>query len=180
VTLPTGPKGPGGPTDAADAKHWAEVEESSELLHDGQVVEALTALRDVVKASPTNPYAFHLLGIALFEAGELEAARDAYRAALTLAPMYLGARVHLSHVLRMLKDVRGAIQQGEEARRQAPQDPEVWHALGMAHAQRGDREAARRYLEAYLGSSPEIEVAAEVRAVLAQIGPRRDDDEDAD
>ena len=167
-------------TDDADAKHWEEVEEPSELLHDGQVLEALSALRDVVKRSPKNPYAFHLLGIALFEAGELEAARDAYRAALTLAPKYLGARVHLSHVLRMLKDVRGAILQAEEARRQAPQDPEVWHALGMAHAQRGDRESARRYLEAYLGSNPELEVAAEVRAVLAQMGPRRDDDEDKD
>jgi Flp pilus assembly protein TadD len=168
-------------SDEVDATHWAEVEEASELLHDGELVDALAALRDVVKASPKNPYAFQLLGIALFEAGELEAARDAYRAALTLAPQYLGARVHLSHVLRMLKDVRGAILQAEEARRQAPQDPEVWHALGMAHAQRGDREAARKYLEAYLGSNPELEVASEVRAVLAQIGPRKEDaDDDAD
>jgi Flp pilus assembly protein TadD len=165
-------------SDEADAKHWAEVEEASELLHDGQLVDALSALRDVVKASPKNPYAFQLLGIALFEAGELEAARDAYRAALTLAPQYLGARVHLSHVLRMLKDVRGAILQAEEARRQAPQDPEVWHALGMAHAQRGDRESARKYLEAYLGSNPELEVAAEVRGVLAQMGPRKESDDD--
>src|SRR5205823_13239284 len=161
-----------------DAACWAEVEDASELLRDGELVEALTALRDVVKASPKNPYAFYFLGIALFEAGELEAARDAYRAALVLAPKYLGARVHLSHVLRMLKDVRGAIQQAEEARRQAPQDPEVWHALGMAHAQRGDREAARRYLEAYLGSNPELEVAAEVRGVLAQMGPARDSEDE--
>jgi len=165
--------------DPADAAHWAEVEDAVESIHEGEVVAALGTLRDVIKRSPRNPYAFHFLGIALFEAGELEAARDAYRAALSIAPHYLGARVHLSHVLRMLRDVRGAILQAEEARRQAPQDPEVWHALGMAHAQRGDRDAARRYLEAYLGSNPELEVAAEVRAVLAQIGPavEREDDE---
>lgn len=164
--------------DPADAKHWSEVEDASELLHDGELVAALEALREVVKKSPRNPYAFHLLGIGLFEAGELAPARDAYRAALALSPKYLGARIHSSHVLRMLGDVRGAILQAEEARRQAPKDPEVWHALGMAHAQRGDKDAARRYLEAYLGSNPDVEVAAEVRIVLAQLGPARDRDRD--
>jgi Flp pilus assembly protein TadD len=162
-----------------DAKHWEEVEEATELLHEGQPVEAIVALREVVKKNPRNPYAFHTLGIALFETGELEAARDAYRAALAISPEYLGARVHLSHVLRMTRDVRGAIEQGEIARRQAPDDPEVWHALGMAHAQRGDKEAARQLLEAYLRSNPEFEVGMEVRAVLHQLGPQveRDDEE---
>jgi len=79
--------------------------------------------------------------------------------------------VHLSHVLRMLRDVRGAIEQGEIAKRQAPTDAEVWHALGMAHAQRGDKEMARTMLEAYLRSGPEFEVGMEVRAILQQLGP---------
>jgi len=157
--------------DPEDAAHWAAVEDAVEFLHDGQLMPALEALRDAAKSSPKNPYAFHFMGVALFEAGELEAARDAYRAAVALAPKYLGARIHLSHVLRMLRDVRGAIEQAEIARHQAPTDPEVWHALGMAHAQRGDKESARKYLEAYLSSSPELEVAAEVRAVLMQLGP---------
>ncbi|MEO7097583.1 MAG: tetratricopeptide repeat protein [Polyangiales bacterium] len=140
-------------------------------MHDGQPIEAIVALRAVIKANPRNAYAFHYLGVALFETSELEAARDAYRAALAVAPQYLGARVHLSHVLRMLRDVRGAVEQGEIAKRQAPTDPEVWHALGMAHAQRGDKEMARHMLEAYLRSSPEFEVGMEVRAILSQLGP---------
>ena len=164
--------------DPADAALWGEAEEPIELLHDGQVLEAILAFRQVLKRSARNPYAFHHLGIALFETGELEAARDAYRAALAIAPRYHGARVHLSHVLRMTHDVRGAIEQAEIARKQRPEDPDVWHALGMAHAQRGDREAARRWLEAYLSSSPEVEVAAEVRAVLEQLGPAPEDDGD--
>lgn len=162
--------------DPVDVAHWAAVEDAVELLHDGQLMPALEALRDAAKQSPKNPYAFHFMGIALFEAGELEAARDAYRAAVVLAPTYLGARIHLSHVLRMLRDVRGAIEQAEIARRQAPKDPEVWHALGMAHAQRGDKESARKYLEAYLSSNPELEVSMEVRGVLQQLGsPPRED-----
>ncbi len=174
------PKGePPAPIDPVDAKHWEEVEDAVELIHDQQVVEAILALREVVRRSPKNPYAFHWLGVALFESSELEASRDAYRAALALSPKYLGARIHLSHVLRMLRDVRGAIEQAELARRQAPEDPDVWHALGIAHAQRGDKEMARKYLEAYLAKGhPEFEVQAEVRGILDQLGPpqRRDED----
>jgi Flp pilus assembly protein TadD len=158
-------------TDPVDAAHWAEVEEAVELIHDQQVVEAILALRAVIKSSPKNPYAYHWLGIALFESSELEAARDAYRAALALSPTYLGARVHLSHVLRMLGDVRGALEQAELARRQSSDDPEVWHALGLAYAQRGDREQAARWLELYLvKGSPEAEVQLEVRAILNKLG----------
>jgi Flp pilus assembly protein TadD len=167
------------PVDPIDAQHWAEVEDAVELIHDEQLEPAILALRDVVSANPRNPYGFYWLGIALFEASQLEAARDAYRAALALAPRYLGARIHLSHVLRMLGDVRGALEQGEIARRQSPEDPEVWHALGVAHAQRGDVDVAVQYLEGYLAKgSPEFEVQLEVRAILdrlaARMRPRND------
>lgn len=154
-----------------DVRYWSEVEEAVETLHEPKPLEAILELRDVLRASSRNYYAYHFLGIALFETGELEAARDAYRAALILAPDYLGARVHLSHVLRMLGNAREAVQQAEFAHKQAPNDPEVWHALGMAYAQRGNKENARRWLEAYLHSNPEFEVSLEVRAILEQLGP---------
>jgi len=175
--MPLRPPSPPEPVDPVDAANWEKVEEAAELLHEQQPVEAIIELRRVIKESPRNPYAFHLLGIALFETSELDAARDAYRAALALSPQYLGARVHLSHVLRMLRDLRGAIEQAEIAQRQAPNDPEVWHALGLAHAQRGDKESARRFLEAYLGSNPDFEVALEVRGILQQLGPPPKDDD---
>jgi predicted Zn-dependent protease len=171
LTRLEGPGAAGAGHDPADAKNWEEVEDAVEALHDEQPIEAIVALRAVIKQNPRNPYAFHYLGVSLFETAELEAARDAYRAALALAPQYLGARIHLSHVLRMLRDVRGAVEQGEIAKRQAPNDPDVWHALGMAHAQRGDKEMARQLLEAYLRSNPEFEVGMEVRAILHQFGP---------
>src|SRR5499427_4449365 len=139
-----------------DATHWEEVEEATELLHDERYHDALYFLRDVIKAHPTNPYAYYFLGVALFETAQLEAARDAYRAAVRLAPEYLGARVALSHVLRMLGDLRGAINEAEAALRAHPGDADALHAAGMAHAARGDREAARRHLNAYLAKGPEF------------------------
>ncbi|MBL8714731.1 MAG: tetratricopeptide repeat protein [Myxococcales bacterium] len=153
-----------------DARFWGEVEEAVELVQDDQPLEALVELRKVVAASPKNPYAYHWLGVALYEAGQLEPARDAYRAALALSPQYLGARIHLSHTLRQLGDARAALQQAETAHRQKPDDPEVWHALGLACLGRGDKDGARRWLMAFLDSTPELEVSLEVRALMRQHG----------
>jgi regulator of sirC expression with transglutaminase-like and TPR domain len=52
---------------------------------------------------------------------------------------------------------------------QAPGDADALHAVGLAYIGRGDRVAARRYLEAYLEARPEFEAATEVRAILASL-----------
>jgi Flp pilus assembly protein TadD len=152
-----------------DKAYWDAVEEATELLHEERFHDALTVLRDVIRRSPSNPYAYYFLGIALYEVGEMEPARDAYRAALRLAPEHLGARVALSHVLRQLGDAREAIKEGTLALSQAPGDGEALHAVGLAYLERGDDAAAKKYLEAFLDTRPELEVAVEVRAVLAKL-----------
>jgi tetratricopeptide (TPR) repeat protein len=166
----------------ADRRAWGEVEEAVELMQDERFQDALYALRDVIKANPQNPYAFYFLGVALFETAQAEPARDAYRAAIRLSPNYLGARVSLSHVLRMLGDIRGAIVEAEEALKRSPRDGDALHAAGLAHAARGDDEAARKYLNAFLASNPEFEAATEVRSILAALeqGHREDDEDDED
>jgi tetratricopeptide (TPR) repeat protein len=105
--------------------------------------------------------------------GELEAARDAYRACLQLARMHLGARVALTHVLRQLGDARGAIREGMAALSHSPGDGDALYALGLAHHARGDDAAARKYLEAFLETNPEFEVAVETRGLLAELGGAR-------
>src|SRR5262249_54775808 len=138
--------------------------------------DALLALRDVIKADPTNPYAFHLLGLALCETAQLEPARDAYRAAIKLSPDYLGARVALSHVLRVLGDPKGALAQAKEALRRFPKDADAMHAAGLAYAATGDRPAARRHLQGFLDTEPEAEAALEVRQILEMLGIGPDDE----
>jgi tetratricopeptide (TPR) repeat protein len=136
------------------------------MMHEERFHEALAFLRDAIKADPTNPYAFFFLGQALYEVGELEPARDAYLAAVKLAPAHLGARIALTHVLRKLGDHREAIKHGMEALEQAPTDADALYAVGMAYYARGDKPAARRYLEAFLRAKPELEVRLEVEALL--------------
>ena len=159
------------PDEREDAARWDAVEEATELLHEERFREAMVELRKVLEADPKNPYAYHHLGVAFFEVGELEPARDAYAAALKLAPTYLGARVALSHVLRLLGDGRGAVREGLAALSQAAGDGDALHAVGLAYHARGDDAAARKYLEAFLETGPEFEVATEVRAMLGSLKP---------
>lgn len=153
--------------DPVDAAHWDAVEEATELLHEERYKEALEALRAVIMKDPTNPYAFFFLGQGLYEVGELAPSRDAYRAALKLAPQHLGARVALTHVLRKLGETRAAVSEGLVALEQAPADGEVLYALGVAYVARGDNASARRYLEAFLRANPELETRIEVEGILA-------------
>jgi Flp pilus assembly protein TadD len=168
--------------DAEDAKHWEAVEEATELLHEERFREAIQELGGALRADPRNPYAHYFLGIAFFEVGELEPARDAYGAAIKLAPGHIGARVALCHVLRTLGDVKGALREGLAALSRAPADPDALHAVGLAYHARGDDPAARTYLEAYLATNPEFEVAVETRALLETIPgakkPPSDDEDD--
>lgn len=166
---------------AADAAHWTAVEEATELLHEERYREALVVLRAVLQKDPANPYAYYFLGVAFFEVGEIEAARDAYAASLKLAPEHLGARVAMSHILRMLGDVRGAIREGLEALSRAPGDPDALHAIGLGYHARGDDTAARKYLEAFLATHPEFEVEVETRALLGTLeggAPESSDDDE--
>lgn len=148
--------------------------EASELLQERRFAEALLELRDVIKADPNNAYAFNHLGAALFETAQLEPARDAYRAAIRVAPNFLGARVALSHVLRLLGDARAALAEAKEALRRFPKDGEAMHATGLAHAALGQRQEATRQLSGFLASSPEAEVDLEVRQVLEMLGLAKD------
>ncbi len=166
--IPTG-RGSGN-NPATDAAHWEAVEEATELLQERRYPEALLALRDVIKADPNNAYAYNYLGLAFFEIKNLEGSRDAYRAAVRLAPDYLGARVALSHTLRMLGDTAGALAHARDALRRFPKDGEALYAAGMANAAKGNRSEAKQQLEGYLGQNPEFESQQEVRQILEMLG----------
>ena len=164
------PIGLGSSDPGKDAAFWEAVEEATELLQEGRVPDAMLSLREVIKAQPENPYAYHFLGVAFFEIKNLEASRDAYRAAVRVAPDYLGARVALSNVLRLLGDTGGALTQAREALRRFPKDADALHAAGMANAAKGNRREAKQQLEGYLGQNPELESQHEVRQILELLG----------
>lgn len=153
-----------------DADYWDAVEDATELLQELEIPAAMLSLREVLKAQPGNHYAYNFLGVAFFEIKNLEAARDAYRAAVRLMPEYLGARVALSNILRLQGDTDGALREAREALRRYPKDAEAMHAAGLAHAAKGNRQDAKRQLEGFLAQGPELEAQLEVRQILEMLG----------
>jgi len=143
-------------------------------MQEGRFLDALVSLRDVIKADPRNAYAYHFLGASLTEVNQHEAARDAFRAAVRLAPNYLGARVALSHALRKLGDLDGALSQANEALRRFPGDGDAMHAAGLAYAAKGNKKAAKKQLEGFLASNPELEAKLEVEQILGMLGLAKD------
>jgi len=164
------------PSDERDEQHWEAVEEASELLTERRFEEALTELKRILDADHQNPYAFNLLGNALYELNRLEPARDAYKAATIVSPSFLGARVSLSQVLRRLGDPDSAEREAREALKLFPRDGEAMHALGLALAAKGKRGEARRSLEGFLSTNPEFEAATEVRGILEMLGLGEEDE----
>jgi Flp pilus assembly protein TadD len=168
-------------SDRDDAAQWDVVEEASEMMLEGDYHEALTRLRDIIKSDPSNPYAFFYTGTALFEIGQFEAAAHAYRAAIKISPRYTGARVGLSHCLRIDDDPRAAVAEARRALEIAPGDGDALFALGLAQAALGDNVSARRSLEAFLNTGPEFEASTEARAILERMtAPASDNDNDND
>lgn len=152
-----------------DARQWDEIEEASELLVERRFEDALVELKRVLSEDPNNAYAYNLLGTALWELKQLEPARDAFRAAVLLAPSFLGARTGLAQALRRLGDLEGAEQEARMALRQAPEDGDAHMVLGLVHASRGERREARQHLHAFLQSKPELEAQMEARSVLEML-----------
>lgn len=162
--------------DPRDSRHWDAIEEAGELLEERRFQEALVELKTQLERDPNNPYAYNLLGTALWELGQMEPARDAFKAAVLLSPDFLGARLGYSHASRKVGDLPEAERQARVALTRFPDDGEAYHALGLALASLGEREEAAEALERFLASKPEFEAATEARGILAMLREGEEDD----
>jgi len=59
-----------------------------------------------------------------------------------------------------------ALRMGAQALLLKPDDSDALYLLGMLHFQRDEKEDSRKYLERFLLTDPELEVALEVRGVI--------------
>ncbi|MFW5921586.1 MAG: tetratricopeptide repeat protein [Polyangiales bacterium] len=148
------------------AERWSAVEEGVELLHEGDVEQAVRELTRVTESDPDNEYAHYFLGSAYFDREEWDRALKCYVRALELAPRYLGAMVGAGHALRMMTRYAQALRMAKQALLISKDDPDVLYLLGVTHFQRGDNEDAKKYFEQFLETSPELEVAYEVRGMI--------------
>lgn len=151
---------------SSNEDHWEAAQEGAERLREGDPEGAVQVLEDLAAEQPDNEYAFFFLGNARFERKELSKALRAYLTALELEPGYLGALIGAGHTLRMLGQYTEAIRVSREVLRRASSDPDALYLLGLCHFSMGDNAAAQKYLEQFLETQPEIEIAMEVEGVL--------------
>lgn len=155
--------------DDEQSKRWEAAEEGMELLHSGEVDAAIDELLRVTRDDPSNEVAFHFLGHAYFEKKAFPEALKAYVEALALAPDYVGAMLGAGQTLRMMGEYDRAIRMGQRVLHKQEDDGDALFLLGATHFQKGENQPAKRYLERFLETSPELEVALEVEGMLQVI-----------
>jgi cytochrome c-type biogenesis protein CcmH/NrfG len=158
-----------GLVDDEQSKRWEAAEEGMELLHSGEVDAAIDELLRVTRRDPNNEYAFHFLGHAYFEKHAYPEALKSYVEALSLAPEYVGAMVGAGQTLRMMGEYDRALRMGQRVLQKQEDDADALFLLGATHFQKGENQAAKRYLERFLETNPELEVALEVEGMLQVI-----------
>ncbi|MGF1466249.1 MAG: tetratricopeptide repeat protein [Sandaracinaceae bacterium] len=163
----------------SDGMRWEAAQEGAELLREGATSAAIAELETVLGVDADNPYALYFLGSAYFEDGDFDRALKAYVLALEAAPDYLGAMVGAAHSLRMMGRLAQALRMGQQVLARSPDDADGLYVLGLVHYARGEEEKALGYLERFLETGPEIEVAQEVRG-LVTILRGQDQQEEAD
>jgi cytochrome c-type biogenesis protein CcmH/NrfG len=155
--------------DELQSKRWEAAEEGMELIRAGEVDRAIDELLRVVREDPENEHAFQFLGHAYFEKQAYPEALKAYVEALKIAPDYVGAMVGAGQSLRMMGEYDRAIRIGRRALQKRQDDADALFLVGAAHFQKGENQAAKRYLERFLQTGPELEVALEVEGMLQVI-----------
>ena len=155
--------------DDAQSERWEAAEEGMELLHVGELDRAIDELLRVAHDDPGNEYAFHFLGHAYFEKEAYPEALKSYVEALKLAPDYVGAMVGAGQTLRMMGEYDRAIRMGQRVLQKHEDDGDGLFLTGAAHFQKGENQAAKRYLERFLETGPELEIALEVEGMLQVI-----------
>jgi tetratricopeptide (TPR) repeat protein len=155
--------------------HWDSAQEGAELVREGAHAEAIALLSELLQREPDNEYAYFFLGAANYELERYDRALACYVKALELAPNYVGAMVHVGHSLRMLGRYPEAIRMAQQVLARASDDSDALFLIGASSFARGDDARARPFLERFLQTNPELEIATEVEGMLNALRQRSDD-----
>jgi tetratricopeptide (TPR) repeat protein len=170
--------------DERDTADWEAAVEGAELVREGEHQAAIQELSALIQREPKNPYGFHFLGSAFFETKDFARALKAYLSAVELKPDYMGALMGAGWSLHSLGRYREALRVGHQVLLKSKEDSDALHLMGLCHYSMGDAAAALGYMNRFLASQPEIEVALEVQGLIkvlrGEVQPLPEDDEQGD
>jgi Flp pilus assembly protein TadD len=143
------------------------------LLAQGRTDEAIAVFRRALEANPADAPARNALGLALETTGDVAAAGEEYRRAMTAAPRLRAARFNYGRTLVASGRLREAIAEFEKLR--TPEDietPRYLFALAAARVRLGEVERGRAEAQAALELAKQYglsELAAEIERDLARL-----------
>lgn len=153
-----------GPLAAARAQEQqpataGERERGIGLYEQGNVKEAVKALRAAVKRDQNDGEAWHFLGLALSRAGGTKGARKAAERAVKLRPDFAPARAALSYLLLLSGKLPDALREAEATLKLDPQNAEAHYVASAVSLNRYDPDRALQEIEAALAAKPNFAAA---------------------
>ena len=113
-----------------------------EFLKGGELLKARTYFEDLIQKTPTNPNAWHLLGVVLFHSGLYQDAIQFFNKAVELDPNFAKAHYNLGVTFQALSNVTKAIESYDLALASKPNYPEAQSNKGIALQSLGELHAA--------------------------------------
>jgi len=157
-----------GPTPEELFQHALDCETDPNLLP-----QAVETYWEVLALAPEWIDAHINLGVALYQLGRVEEARDQFAAAVQLDPLSGISRYNLGCVLEEQGRIDEAIDHLRRAARAMPGHADVHFNLALAYEKRGQRDLARAEWVAYLRHAPNGLWADQARAHLKESSPRQ-------
>lgn len=135
--------------------------------------QAIEYYRQILELSPDWIEAHINLGVALYQAGEVDDARAAFFRAVQLDPWNGISRYNLGCVLEEQGEIDEAIRHLRCAARVLPNHADARFNLALAYEKRGQRRLAREQWTQYLRHAPNGPWADQARAYLRRYSARR-------
>lgn len=145
----------------------------------GQLGEAEAVLNTILRQTPQQAEAAHLLGVVLHQSGRTAAGIQAIERALALNPNAAPFHANLAKLYRVVGDTARAIQHGRRAVALKPDRTDAHVDLGLALIDAGDVQEALEQFEAVLRRQPMLVEAINGRGTALRVLGRTEEAEAA-
>ena len=137
----------------------AEIQSVFALYSNGQIQEALDAVKTLTKDYPNEPLLYNISGACYKEIGQLEEAFKSFQKAVALKPDYAEAQYNLGVTIHELGQVDSAIKCYERALAIQHAYPNAHNNLGQILLESGQPDAAMNHFEWAVAYQPEFSEA---------------------
>ena len=130
-----------------------------QLYREGDLKEAVKALRAVVKQNKDDADAWYYLSLALNRDRDAKGARKALEKTIKLRPNFAPARSGMAYLLLLSSKWREASREAERALALDAEDAEARYVLSVVRQRQGETARALEEIEAALKSRPQFQAA---------------------